>query len=40
VWAREAETLREEALAKYERTSSAKERTAIAAALAEELNKL
>ena len=40
VWAREAEALRDNALAKYERTSSAEERTAIAAALAEELNKL
>ena len=40
VWAREAEVLRDNALAKYERTSSAEERTAIAAALAEALNKL
>ncbi len=40
VWTREAEALRENALAKYERTSSAAERTAIAAALAEALNKL
>ena len=40
VWAREAEALREEALVKYERTSSIEERTAIAAGLAEALNKL
>lgn len=40
VWAREAEVLRDEALVKYERTSSTEERTAIAAALAEVLNKL
>ena len=40
VRAREAEVLRDEVLAKYERTSSAEERTAIAAALAEALNKL
>ena len=40
VWAREAEALRDNVLAKYERTSSTEERAAIAAALAEALNKL
>ena len=40
VWAREAEALRDEALQKYDRTSSADERKAIADTLAAELNRL